>query len=615
MYNQTSTQDYTLQTNRYTRHEEVAGLVTADMNRQTTQAILLPGGNGWKQALVLPSLAVREDAVLLDNSVSSRMLWLQLDSGRIWGLSFRGKSSLLGFRELEKIAQRLDSAQPRELETLPDHLTKLFGWIGCSYSAWEDLDEIAQDLVQEKLRACQSWDQRYQLTYESRRRAAEPFRQRFISGLAAFNAALDKDLLQLLGISDLQTMVDTTRYNYLLHPIDKIGTYRCQALQTFPLLRDIFASDAGDHAVTRLHNWVDAGNPLLTGVADYCRCSKTIPRFLSGKGLDEIGTEWQGQLHLLTDLLGMLPPDHWPKDAGQWQQLNQWLRPVLFSLGDARHRNHRPELAGWLQDLAREGYERIPERLEKQGASLVDIITLPDFERSLCDWAEQVDADPEQAIAALHQYSIFRLAQLSRRWHDWQVRIVGEAEPDLFADSTVEDDANRYTSWLGLIDTPWTHGRQQVVPLTTALMLKEEGARMGHCVGGYASTCLYFGSQIFSIRDIQTNRSLSTVEMKLSDDGFLANKVHVVQHRGPANADPVPECQQTLKAFLWHLRWALQQERINDIQRQLQQRCDESRAFSKFIRFRTWSDNKINQFRELLHGYSGLLDAIQEKAV
>lgn len=614
MHHHSYAHDYRLQTNRYTRHEEVTRQVTAGMGQQPTGTILLPGGNGWQQALILPTITQREDGILLDNNVSSRMLWLQLDSGRIWGLSYRSRSSLLSFRELGKIAQRLETAQQREIETLPDHLTKLFGWFTCGYSTWEDLDEIAEDLVREKLRASQNWDQRYLLTDESLHKAAAPFKQRFIDGLASFNAALDQELLQMIGVGDHQTMVDTTRYNYLLHPIDRISTYRRQAVQTFPLLGDLFTGATTEHAVLRLQNWIDAGNPLLTAVADYCRCIKTIPRLLAGKKYDEIGAEWQGQLQLLTDLLGMLPPDFWPKNGEEWQLFNQWLRPVFYALGDTRHRTYRQQLASWLQELAKEGYERIADRLERHGVSLVDITTLPDFERSLGEWANQIDADPEQALEALHQYSILRLAQLSRRWHDWQVRCVGEAEPDLFANSDEDVGDNRHSCWLSLIDEPWPHGRHLVVPLTTPLMLQEEGSRMGHCVGSYASVCLYFGSHIFSIRDKAGNRSLSTVEIKLADEGFFASKLHVVQHRGPGNVDPTPECQQTLKSFLWHLRWALKQERINDLQRQQQQRCDESAAFRKTTKIRWWSDQQIAQFRELLQGYSGLLDVMQEKS-
>lgn len=614
MHHHSCAHDYRLQTNRYTRHEEVTKQVTAGMGQQPTGTTLLTAGNGWQQVLILPTVTQRDDGILLDNNVSSRMLWLQLDSGRIWGLSYRSRSSLLSFSELEKIAQRLEAAQQREIETLPGHLAKLFGWFTCGYSTWEDLDEIAEDLVREKLRASQHWDQGYLLTDESLRKAAAPFRQRFIDGLAAFNAALDQELLQMIGTDDHQTMVDTTRYNYLLHPIEKISTYRRQAVQTFPLLGDLFTGASTEHAVQRLHNWIDAGNPLLTAVADYCRCVKTIPRLLAGKEYAEIGAEWQGQLPLLTDLLGMLPPDYWPKCAEEWQLFNHWLRPVFYALGDTRQRSYRQQLPGWLQELAKEGYNRIADRLERHGVSLVDITTLPDFERSLGEWAGQIDADPDQALEALHQYSILRLAQLSRRWHDWQVRRVGEAEPDLFADMDGDTSDHRHSCWLSLIDGPWPHGRHQVVPLTTPLMLQDEGGRMGHCVGSYASVCLYFGSQIFSIRDTTSNKSLSTVEMKLADEGFFAGKVHVVQHRGPANADPTPECQQTLKAFLWHLRWALKQERINDLQRQLQQRCEESAAFLQTTKIRWWSEQQIAQFRELLQGYAGLLDAVHEKS-
>lgn len=599
--------DYAIQLNRYSRHEEITRLVADNMAQQVTGGILLPAGSGWRQAMILPAVQLRQDNVLLDNSVSGRMLWLEMDSGKIWGISYRSKSSVLTFKDLERISIRLATVQPREIDTLPGHLAKLLGWFSCGYSSWEDLDEIARDLVREKLSDDTGWDKNYRLTDESLGLAASPFRQSFITGLASFNAALDQELLRLLGICNHDTMLDVYRYNYLIHPVCKISTYRRQALQIFPLLRDLILNPTQDHSVTRLQNWIDVGNPLLTAVADFCRCPKTIPRFLSGKDYDETGAEWQGQLVLLADLLSMLPPDYWPKNSDEWQLFNQWLRPVFYALGNTRHREYRPQLPGWLQELANEGYDRIPARLERHGVSLIDITTLYDFERSLREWADQIDADAELAIEALHKHSILRLAELSRRWHDWQVRCVGEAEPDIYtAEECAEDERTRLSSWLTLIDEPWPHGRNLVVPLTTPLMLSDEGGRMGHCVGSYASVCLYFGSHIFSIRDKSSGRSLSTVEVKLSDEGFISGKVHVKQHRGPANIDPSPECQQTLKAFLWHLRWTLKQERINEIQRQMNSRCQESEAFCRLTRYRTWSNRRITQFRELLHGYPGL---------
>lgn len=89
----------------------------------------------------------------------------------------------------------------------------------------------------------------------------------------------------------------------------------------------------------------------------------------------------------------------------------------------------------------------------------------------------------------------------------------------LLDEATVYDDEGEDSQncWPSFIDSPWRYDDLAVVPLTTPWQLQEEGSRMQHCVGSYASHCLFYGAHIFSIREQATAKSLSTFELLLDD--------------------------------------------------------------------------------------------------
>lgn len=100
--------------------------------------------------------------------------------------------------------------------------------------------------------------------------------------------------------------------------------------------------------------------------------------------------------------------------------------------------------------------------------------------------------------------------------------------------------------------------------LTTGRELADEGKRLNHCVGGYASSCMMGNSHIFSIRDPQ-GVSISTFEIAIQKPGDAREREyrHVTvpgaeqdtifvlrQHYGHGNGTPPVEGTDILEWFI-----------------------------------------------------------------
>ncbi|MEI6206713.1 MAG: PcfJ domain-containing protein [Desulfuromonadales bacterium] len=565
--------------------------------------ILLPATESWRQALVMPAIALRDDGVVLDRRISSCMLWLELPSGKVWGITFKSRTAYLSISGIVKIAERLACAQQNEIACLPQHLEKLLGWFACRYTSEDDVNEIAEDLVREDVNASKVRNYQYLLTVESVRRLAQPSIEQFCEGFHRFNASLDQEALLLSGASGTTGTPDSGSYNYQFHPVSKIGLYRRQAMQSLPLLAQALTTQSSDHRMKRLQQSVDSGNPLLSALSDCFRCSKNLARFLSQKDYTLIGNEWQGKLDQLTGLLGIVKPDFWPVSSDDWHNFNQWLRPLHSAFSNRNNPVWQQIMANGVNELASEGYGQIVTRMERHDIALVDILTLPDFARDLGKWVEQFGGNKEQAETALQQYSLFRLALLSRRWHLWQAQTAGEVptEPGKHGDDSA-------SGWLTFIDEPWEkwlwpHSRYSVVPLNTPLLLAEEGSRMKHCVGGYTGKCRYYGSHIFSIREQATGISLSTAELRFGIHDKSSDDISLMQHYGFQNATPSDHCKTVLQSFRQYLH-KVSAARLLEIKKQLHARNQEMEA--ERIASQAWPAKKLEGFRELLRGYPAL---------
>lgn len=557
-------------------------------------SIALAAGNGLRQVLALPTTKLRDDGICFDTRVSGRMLWLELESGAVWGIYFRSNGSFLSCRDLQRICQRLEEARFEQTSKVLSHLAVMFGWISAgSANSFEQIStEIAENIVKETIHADRGWNHQYLLTDASVSRLSQPYIRQFQQGMISFSASLDQELLKLVQLDPAGGLFFFQHYNYLLHPLEKVCRNRRQALQFYPLLISTFCNEEPDHTARRLQHGVDLGNPLPTAVADYFRCSKTVAKFLTEKDLDLIGNQWLCHLNKLPKILDLIRPDFWPRTAEDWECFNEWVLPIYDSLDEKWNRKRSPILQSGLNDLVKEGYQRIPARLEKYNITMTDISNLHDFEKAYHEWAVQVDMPASDATAALQQVSILRITALSRHWHQWQIQVLDES----LAEGSLDDREH----WPSFIDSPWPYNDLMVVPLTTPWHLKDEGSKMQHCVGGYTSSCLFYGSHIFSIRDRASGQSLSTFEIRLSDDVADPDPFYLMQHQGPHNDDPSEKCTTVLEVLLRHLTVSVSSERLREIRWQQYNRRENSDEYHRMIESPAWSRRMIDGFRELL---------------
>lgn len=100
---------------------------------------------------------------------------------------------------------------------------------------------------------------------------------------------------------------------------------------------------------------------------------------------------------------------------------------------------------------------------------------------------------------------------------------------------------------------PWRSscGRFEILVLSSAAELIEEGRAHDHCVGGYYEICRRGDTQILSLRE--DGRHAATVELKLGSD-LSSITIEVGQFKAYRNATPPPHLHDPLRSFLRAVR-------------------------------------------------------------
>lgn len=103
------------------------------------------------------------------------------------------------------------------------------------------------------------------------------------------------------------------------------------------------------------------------------------------------------------------------------------------------------------------------------------------------------------------------------------------------------------------LSAPWRSpcGRYDIVVLSSAMDLVEEGRILDHCVGGYYDICRRGDTQILSLRE--DGKRVATVELKLGSD-LAALTLEVGQFKAFRNAMPPVHLHDPLRAFLRAVR-------------------------------------------------------------
>lgn len=170
-----------------------------------------------------------------------------------------------------------------------------------------------------------------------------------------------------------------------------------------------------------------------------------------------------------------------------------------------------------------------------------EVFISPDLRRECERQAEKV---------LLSGRPIAEVADLARRFHQEQYKIM-EGSPVL------QNERKRYVAalsgggWPGLTNEVQAPNGLYIVPLKTTQQLKDEGAKLNHCVGGYTAKAERCESHIVSVRrlvDDHKVESLSTCEIAgiSGPSGPFTSR----QHYTTGNTTPSPAAQQAIGWYL-----------------------------------------------------------------
>ncbi len=341
-------------------------------------------------------------------------------------------------------------------------------------------------------------------------------------------------------------------------------------------------------------------------------------RWLRGKTADEISDAWIGRIPQLLHSLARLPPEKRPRSRDEWTAYTDFAL-VIERVASPQRR------AAWLLDLARQGWVAARQKFAVLGATPSDLLDIVDLLREIVgavggellpqlaayphdddpDWRKMSDAVATLFLAT----GLLKQLRASLRWHQLQLQTPADDAP-LAAGADHPDAATDLARWPAPLDHPLKIGALTAHFLTTASALRDEGLRMEHCVGSYASHCLFDGATIVSLRS-GDGRSLSTAELRLAGSGERL-AFEVVQHKALRNASPTPQAEQALARLLERLAEDGLQPRLQDMREQLSKRraLDDNRR--RWLASTPLAPHRLHCLKAALKlhaGYQRFLDA------
>ena len=329
---------------------------------------------------------------------------------------------------------------------------------------------------------------------------------------------------------------------------------------------------------------------LWPALADTVGVPEEAVRWLRGKTADEISDAWIGRIPELLHSLARLPPEKRPVSRDEWTAYTDFAQ-VIERVSSAQRRT------AWLRDLARQGWVAARQKFAALGAVPSDLLEIVDLLREI------VGAVGGELLPQLAAYP-----------HDddpdW--RKMSDAVATLFLETGLLKQlrATPIDRGPAPLDHPLKLGALTAHFLTTSSALRDEGLRMAHCVGSYASRCLFDGATIVSLRS-DDGRSLSTAELRLTGSGERL-AFEVVQHKALRNASPTPQAEQALTRLLERLAEDGLQPRLQEIREQLVQRraLDDNRR--RWLAATPLAPHRLHCLKAALKlhvGYQRFLDA------
>jgi len=368
----------------------------------------------------------------------------------------------------------------------------------------------------------------------------QAFCVRLESDLRAFVDGLDP---QIVDLARAAGGLSAARYNFLAGGDPIVRRNRVQAVSRHPILLDSLATDPAYEAVRKA---IDLGEPLLDRLVLHLGAPKSVLRRVADTPLAWIDAQWRARPHLLMRLLADIEPSKRPATRDEWSRFDRAVSLV------ARTTGHPPTSTSnrlWLRRTASDGF-RETGAPDAPGADVAAAAAILDafagglqaaLDEDLRDLVGARQAEPlaRHALVQLQQgLGVNRLAALATKWlAAWRAeQAAAEAELELAS-------GERWPSLLPEgAETRWAEAEGlRVVALCTPADLREEAARMSHCVDTYVAACARGECQIYSLRS-PSGASLSTLETKLSRTLAGAFSIVAVQHAGAFNAKPSARC-------------------------------------------------------------------------
>lgn len=396
-------------------------------------------------------------------------------------------------------------------------------------------------------------------------------------------AKLDQRVLHAL-----RAVTEFSQPTYAFYANQARAEVRLQAAEAYPL----FAQDLAvkptlklaidmkkslNDALMRAYGETDIGVPKL---------SRSLLRRFDKLDWSDRGTAPK----VLVEMLSAAPPDWFPSSRDQFDSLldivEGALRPLYVEMPDGiasllegtkgqwselRARAARSaaptqppfdlpddQKATWqpVPDESQEGLQRAANGVIDMIRSFRDQVVIPiAVSRSVDDDAfigpESLRLATDAAVRLLLAKKALPAAfELQRDWHSRVTTILAaigtEEEPEIARGEIKSVAAD---GWAPLCDVWIAPNGVQIVPLTDKGELRQEGSRLGHCVGGYDTRARAGDCHILSMREQGDGFdavSLSTVEVGRVAEGIT--QLSVRQHQGRGNGTPP---KNAVAAFAW----------------------------------------------------------------
>jgi hypothetical protein len=368
--------------------------------------------------------------------------------------------------------------------------------------------------------------------------------------LRRFVHAMDRQALQTATAG---RRFDLRVYNYLAHT--GYRQYRRQFAETFPsLLQTAVVAGPGSFGED-LRSIVDAGAPLIKGLAARWDVRPGVIRHLVGRASNNVGFQWSRDAKGLALALNALHPQDVPgDDPGEWDEFNRvvvtgqrlFLQPIWESSAGLE----------WLRvciRLARRGdRQTLAQWLPKWN----DIDQIIRFRTSLVDSLRRELADDPATLADAVDHAVLNIA-------DKGLRKVASQFSEEMSRARKQDRVRQLLSGEILMpliprDFVTADGTTRVTALWNNHQLSEHGTRIRNCLRSTSAATLAREGRIgtvfiVGVYDAESGKALSTAEIRAEPaHRYTRYRLITRQHTATANRKPSLRCKRTLQEFLRH---------------------------------------------------------------